>query len=880
MEELRGDLPTGTVTFLFSDIEESTRLAEKLATATYRDLLEQHHRLLRKAFADNGGKERGTEGDGFLVVFSDAPSAVSAAVEAQRSVHDATWPGQAEVRVRMGLHSGRGIPGGDDYIGTDINRAARVASAAHGGQVLISDATRALSENSLGDDVALRYIGRFGLKGLDAPERLYQLVIDGLPSEFPPPRAADRKAAHLPARMTTFVGREMEISDLRSLLRSGRFVTLVGPGGAGKTTLAIELAREMADEFDDGAWFVDLSTLQDAAGVEAEIASTLGLRDDSRRSTSEILSDHLATREIMLILDNYEHLLASSPVVTRLLADTPDLTVLVTSRSSLDLYGEQIYTVPPLGLPETSTASDFRQFVSSGAVALFVERARAMDPTFSATPDNIALISQICARVDGLPLAIELAASRVRLLSLEAILDRLDQHLPVLAATGTDRPERQRTLEKTIQWSYELMRPHDRELFARLSIFEGGFTLDAAEVICNVDSEVGIDTLEGLASLQRHSLIRATSVGGSTRFDMLETIHDYAAKIMSSAQGVEGLAGRHLEYFTELAEQAESHLMGSGQADWLERLEAEHPNMRKALRFAIDSASIEAGLCLASNLWRFWFERGHLREGRSWLERMLGLEPALPSACRAKAYTALGGLAYWLSDHETTETAYKSALNLYREIGNDEAAAEAMYDYAFAAAMAGDHEEARQRFEASMEAAMEVGSTSLIARNQISFGLAALMEGDPQQAVTLLEGALAVFRQTSDRFNLMWTVGSLGQAYIEMGEIEKGRAAFLESLTLSSEMRNLPVIAAGLKTLAMEESSLGRHVEAMTLMGAAEGLQEATGAASPLPQLVTADMSAARDALGDHAVETALAKGREMEYADAVEYALNVLREP
>lgn len=872
-------LPTGTVTFFFSDVEDSTRLVEELATSTYRDLIEQHHHLLRGVFDRTGGVERGTAGDGFLVVFTDAPSAVRAAVEAQRSVKDAAWPGGSEVRVRMGLHSGQGVRGGDDYIGPDINRAARVAAAAHGGQILISDSTRVLCERSLPEDVGVRYLGEHRLKGLESPERLYQLVADGLPDDFPPPRTAEIGKAHVPTRMTSFIGRRRELSQLLDLLEQHRLVTLVGPGGTGKTSLAIELASVAAPDFADGAWFVDLASLSDPALVESAIATGLGLREQSQRPVSEVLADHLASRRLLLVLDNFEHLMTASDVVADLLAAAPELSTVVTSRGSLNLYGEQTFPVPPMALPDPDRAEDPGEIAEGEAVSLFVERARKVKPDFSITSENVSLILKICARVDGLPLAIELAASRIRLLTLEELLDRLERRLPVLAAAESNRPERQQTLHKTIQWSYELLQPVEQTLFARLCIFSGGFTLEAAEAVCNPGGELDIDTLDGLASLEHQSLIRQKPIRGSSRFEMLETIRGLGRELLTSAGSFQEVSARHLAYYLALAEQAQPHLMGPEQNEWLERLEAEHANLRQALRTAVDTASIETGLRIASNVWRFWFERGYLREGRGWLEDLLSLDSNSISSYRAKAYTALGGLAYWLSDAEATEKAYETALEIYRQIGDEEVIAEALYDHAFAAAMVDDPEEARRRFEASMAAAVRVDSPPLIAKNRISFGLNALMRGEPQTAASFLEDALEVFRDIDDRFHISWAVGSLGQAYIDLGRIDEGRAAFLEALQLSAELRNLPVISAGLRALSMQESSMGRHLEAATLTGAAEALQEATGAQSPLPTFVNADLDMASEVLGEDAISKALAEGHGMTTDEAVAYATKVLED-
>ena len=878
MEASSSQLPTGTVAFLFSDIEGSTRLVEELATSDYRDLIEEHHRLLRRVFADTGGLERGTEGDGFLVVFRDVPSAVKAAVEVQRSLIEATWPEDREVRVRIGLHCGRGIPGGDDYVGSDIVRAARVAAAAHGGQILISDSTRALSERSLPDDVAIRYVGEYRLKGLDSPERLYQLVINGLPNEFPPPRTADVNAAHLPRRLTSFIGRRSELTQLLALLENHRLITLVGPGGAGKTSLAVELAQEAATEFSDGAWFVDLSGLSDPTLVESAIATSLGLREKSKQPASEILVDHLVSRQLLLVLDNFEHLLAASDSVANLLALAPSLRVVITSRSRVNLYGEQTFPVPPLALPDPDS-EDLSEIATAEAVTLFIERSRAVKPDFSVSSENVALITRICSHLDGLPLAIELAASRMRLLTLEDLLERLERRMPVLTASETNRPERQQTLQRTIQWSYELMSRVERDLFTRLAIFSGGFTLEAAEAVCNPDGELEIDTLDGLASLEDQSLIKQRPVKGSSRFEMLETIRSFGRDLLTSSNAFDEISTRHLNYYRTLVECAEPHLMKQGQAEWLERLEIEHANLRGALHTAVESSEAESGLRLASSLWRFWFKRGHLREGRRWLENLLALDQDSVSIERAKANTALGGLAYWMSDAETTEKAYEAALTLYQQIGDEEAIARALYDYAFAAAMDNDQEETRKRFNASMSAAERVDSASLIAQNQIWFGLEALTRGDPQAAASLLEEALETFRKIDDRLYTSWAVGSLSQAYIDLGRLQDANAAFLESINLSSELRNSPVISSALRAFARRLATMDRHYEAATLTGAASTIEADTEAGSPLLTVDSADLEATREALGEEAFSKATAEGRIMTAQEAFHYAKRYLEE-
>ena len=873
-------LPMGTVTFLFSDIEGSTGLVQELDISTYRQMIEQHHQLIRSAMAAHGGDERGTQGDGFLVVFKDAPSAVAAAVAAQRSLAEATWPSGVEVRVRMGLHTGAGIAGGDDYVGVDINRAARIASAAHGGQVLISDSTRALSERTLPHGVGVRDVGEHHLKGLDLPERLYQLTIEGLDSEFPPLRTVQVGRDHLPVRMTSFVGRRAHLNELLALLGRSRLVTLVGPGGTGKTSLAIELAREAASGFADGAWFVDLAPLTDPAVVGPTVARSLGLTEQPERPILDLLKIHLDRRELLIVLDNFEHLLAASAVVEAMLVWASGLKLLVTSRSILNLYGEQEFAVPPLTLPEPKAEAHVDDLTKYEAVELFIDRARLARPGFRLTDETALTVAEICFRLDGLPLAIELAASRVRVMEVREILARLDQRLPVLAAGGSNLPSRQRTLTAAIAWSYELLPSAEQDLFARMSIFAGGCTIDAAEAICNPGGELGVDTFDGIASLVGQSLIGQKSDGGDSRFTMLGTIREFARDRLDASGLKDEVGQRHLSYFRDLAEQAEPHLLNVEQSSWLDRFEREHDNVREALHHALDTQDADSGMRLGAALWRFWLQRGFLREGRRWLEAMLALDPDEVSLARAKAYTALGGLAYWLSDTEATEIAYEAALSIYRAKGDRNSVAEAQYNLAFVPTMRQDAVEAHNRFQANLALAREIGNPHLVARNQLSLAIAAFVADDLHQGVIYSEEALTFFRAAGDHFHMSWALGLLGEGYRLQGDLQSGRQAYLEGLRVVTAVRDLPLIGATLEEVSALESYTGRHVEAIHLLAAAGRLKETTGASLPSPTVTRWKVEdVARDAIGDDAVEAALAEGRRMTLEEAIEYATRLLTE-
>jgi predicted ATPase/class 3 adenylate cyclase len=868
-------LPTGTVTLLFTDIEGSTHLLQALGT-DYRAVLERHAEIVRQALVAHEGIEISTEGDAFFAVFRSAIEALEAAVAAQRGLAKERWPNGFPVHVRMGLHTGEGRLGGDSYVGLDVNRAARIAAAAHGGQVLLSASTRGLVEAALPAGALLRDLGSHRLKDLDQPEHLAQVVIAGLKQDFPPIGSLETPSA-LPTELTSFVGRQREVDEGTRLLGVTRLLTLTGPGGTGKTRLAIRIGDSLGSLFPAGVFFVDLAPLADPALVGPSVAHSLGLSEQVDRPIVDVLMAYLESRELLLILDNFEHLMPASEVVGDLLKAAPRLKVLVTSRSILNLYGEQEFAVPPLALPDASAAADLDLLSKNEAVALFVARAQAAKASFSVSNESIRAVAEICIRLDGLPLAIELAASRVRLLESRDILARLEQHLPVLTTGAINVPPRQRTLRGTIDWSYQLLPAAEQALFARLAIFADGCTLEGAETVCNPSGELGLDTLDGIASLVRQSLVQPRRDAGDSRFGMLEIIREYARDRLEADGDLEKIVRRHLRYYRDLAEVAEPHFMRSDQAGWLDLFEREHADVRAALRNAVEAPDAENGLRLGAALWRFWFERGYPREGRSWLETLLALEPDGISAPRAKAYAALGGLAYWLSDLDSTEHAYESAAYLSQKLGDREGEAEALYNLGFVPLMRSEPEQARRRFEGSLALAREIGRPDLVAQSQASLGLLDAAAGDPQAGLKVLESALAFFREAGESTRLAATLVSMAIAHRLMAQYKAGRIAYLEALRLFTETRNLPGIGSGLLVGSAVESSAERHLEAVRMLGAAVGLREATGASAPqMPVVVGEVEEAARQAVGGEAVDEALKQGRHMTLEEIVDYAASL----
>ena len=871
-------LPTGTVTFLFSDIEGSTRLLQQLGER-YREVLERHGAIVREALHANGGLPLGTEGDSFFAVFTSAPAAIAAAVTVQRNLAAEAWPDDVRVRVRIGVHTGEGRIGGDSYVGMDVHRAARIAAAGHGGQVLLSRATRALAEGSLPSGTELLDLGAHRLKDLDKPEELAQLSIAGLDQHFPPLRSLEPPTA-LPSELTTFVGRDREIDEIAALLETARLVTLSGPGGTGKTRIAIRVARALAPTMPDGVFFVELAALSDPALVAPTIARSLGLTEQRDRVIVDDLRAYLEPRALLLVLDNFEHLLAARSLVADLLAAAPRLRVVVTSRTVLNLAGEYEYRVEPLGLPDPDGPLDAEALGRSEAIRLFAERARAVDPRFAITAENGGAVAGICIRLDGLPLAIELAASRVRMLEPHEILSRLERKLPVLATGPSGSPVRQQTLTGAIAWSYELLPPAHRALFARLAIFAGGCTVEAAEMVCNPDRELGFDTFDGVAALVDHSLVRHSAEAGESRFRMLDTIRDFGQDRLAADDDPGRTTTRHTAYFLDLALDAEPRLVGADQVASLGRLEREHANLRAVLGRCLETGDIETGLRLASVLWRFWQQRGFLREGRRWLETLLESPAAtdVPPGIRMRGFIALGGISYWLDDADATERAYDAALALARQDGDRAGEAEALYNLAFVPIMRDDVAEARTRLEASLEAARSVSRPDLVALSKSSLGIVLSLAGD-RRAIDLLQDALDFFRASGDRFHIAWTLAELGSAEMLLGRVEEGKSRIRESMEMQAEAMNLPVIGAGMAAVAGRESRSGNHRDALRLMGAVETLRSNTGAAAPLMLTGSRDvMAAGREAMGDVAADRALAEGRAMSLDEAIAYVIGLLK--
>lgn len=823
-------LSSSAITFLFTDVEGSTRLWEEHPEAMGQALA-RHDAILRSAIEGEGGVVFKALGDAFYAVFPEAGRALAAALEAQLALHKEPWPSPLPgLRVRMALNTGAAEERGGDYFGPPLNRVARLLSAAHGGQILISQATSDLILAVLSDGVRLLELGEHRLKDLSRPEHIFQVAHPELPSEFGPLRSLEAFVHNLPIQMTSFVGREREIATVRELLEQNRLLTVTGTAGCGKTRLVLQVAADMVDRWPHGVWLVDLASLADPVLVPQTIASILGVREEPGRRLQDTLVDFLRQKSLLLLMDNCEHLLAAcAELAMTLLQKCPQVRVLASSREGLGVPGEQVYQLAPFALPDPERLPPLAELVQHEAIRLFSERALLSQPRFELSEENAAAVAQICHRLDGIPLAIELAAARVKVLPVQQIAERLHDRFRLLTGGSRTALPRQQTLRAAVDWSFDLLSEPERALLRRLSVFSGGWTLEAMEAICSGDEVDEYEVLDLLSHLVDKSLVMAkVGIAEETPYRLLLTVRHYGHDRLLEAGEMETVRDRHRDWFLGLAREAEAQLQGARQGDWFNLLEADHDNLRAALEWSLAGAP-ESGLQMAGALWRFWFVRGYFSEGRHWLAKALTLGRPAPTAERARALQGMGVLALNQGDYPNAKSCLEEGLEIWREIGDERGMAAALNTLGNLAWRHSEYDRAREFYDESLEIERRRGDTAGTVRALINLANIDSHQGNYPAARARYEEALAKNRVTGNRSWETAILHNLGEIAWDEGDHEAARHLYEQSLVIRRELGDRLGIARGLNGLGAVAYHQGDDAAARALYEEAVETVRATG---------------------------------------------------
>jgi len=822
------NVPSGTVTFLFTDIEGSTKLAQEHPDAM-PSLLARHNEILNQAIEAHNGFVFQIVGDAFCASFHNASDALHAALDAQRLLYSEVWS-PAPIKVRMGIHTGTAQLESDSketrYSGyATLALTQRIAAAGHGGQILLSQAAHDLTKDKLPTQAQLVDMGEQRLKDVLRTGHLYQLTVPDLPSEFPSLKTAALFSHNLPAQLTSFIGREKEIDEIRKLVDAHRIVTLTGSGGAGKSRLSLQVGRECLPRFSDGVWLAELAPVTDPTLIPQTLLSIFNLREDRHRSTLDVLTDYLRAKTLLLLLDNCEHLIeACAQIGESLLHACPKLRILASSREALGIDGEAAYRVPSLNTPDPAHLPALDQLEKVDSIRLFIERAATAKPGFTLTKDNASFLAQICFRLDGIPLAIELAASRVKVLTPEQIAARLDDRFRLLTGGSRTALPRQQTLRAMIDWSYSLLSEQEKALFRRLAVFVGGWTLEAAESVCGEERN-GFDVLDLLTRLVDKSLILVEESGGEIRHHRLETIRQYSREKFFETDEVEALRDRHLNFFVQFAELVDENLKGRDQTVWQKRMSAEQDNLRAALEWGLsrnpDSALRIAG---AANL--FWTAGGYSAEGFRWTQKALEQVEKTPTpkgitteqglVARARALRGLTRLYLSLGDNANAKRAAEESVALYRQSQDRRGLAFALVVLAYPLEFLGERERAEGVLQESYSIARAEGDVYVICRSLNRLGRVIVdLYHDLDLAQRYMEESLRLAREAGLRSQEAQASEILGFIAIHRNNYEEARSRLKESVRVYQEIGATFNVILEKSNLAHLERKLGNYTDAL-----------------------------------------------------------------
>jgi len=876
--------PTGTITFLFTDIEGSTKKWERHPEAMRRRL-GQHDALLRSAFEAEGGLVFKTVGDAFCVAFATAQSAVNGALAAQRGLAAESWEEVGGLRVRMALHTGAAEHRDGDYFGQALNRVARMLAAGHGGQVLLSQAAQELVRDQLPDGVQLRALGEHRLRDLARAEHLFQLLAHDLPADFPTLRSLESVPNNLPIQLTSFVGREREMAEVKRLLESTRLLTLSGMGGTGKTRLSLQVAAEVLDRFPDGVWLVEFATIDDPTVVAETVAAALDLRQEGERSLTATLTAFLRGRTLLLIFDNCEHVVAAcARLAEALLRAGPHLRILASSREPLGIAGETAWPVPTLSLPdhwrEIADGPDaIERLTQYEAVRLFIERARLARPGFQLTNENAPTIARICWRLDGIALAIELAAARVKVLTLQQIIERLDDRFHLLTTGSRTAVPRQQTLRSLIDWSYDLLSEAERKLLRRFAVFARGRSLEALEAVCAGDGLDSYEIVDLLTQLVDKSLVTVEkTVQLGARYFMLESLWDYANEKLIEAGESDTYRGRHLDYFLKYAEESAAKIMGPEQRSWLARFEPDDFNFRYAVEASGElPGQVAKGLRLLTAISRHVEVRGFFKDAREDLHRLLAHpDAAARDAVRSRAVAVAARMAWICDDMAGGKVWVEEALGICRELDDGRGMATALLGLAEYAWAARDLAGARTLLAQSAELAGPAGDPRVSAWLFHGQALVAAAERDYALALALDRKSHALLLEVGDVWLALIVEWAVGIGATVLGEYEAAHRHLASCMQHGVELGSrwglpFPLEAFGVLAVAQRQFERGAR-----LLGAAESLRAKSGIL-----VQTADhpafrelLAAATEALTTESAAAARREGRELSLDAAVALAL------